>query len=93
MRRHERASTLLTSNRPVEDWGRIARQLFEKLGDGKPRFIPFYSQIIHECRGLQSERVVENKLFTIAQAVESIEQRRFPPAKLVCSSGQPHADE
>ena len=23
MRRHERASTLLTSNRPVEDWGKL----------------------------------------------------------------------
>jgi hypothetical protein len=27
MRRHERASMLLTSNRPVEDWGKL-------LGDG-----------------------------------------------------------
>jgi hypothetical protein len=24
MRRYERASTMLTSNRPVEDWGKIA---------------------------------------------------------------------
>ncbi|HZT77566.1 MAG TPA: ATP-binding protein [Vicinamibacterales bacterium] len=23
MRRHERASTLLTSNRPVDDWGKL----------------------------------------------------------------------
>src|ERR1700756_445008 len=26
MRRYERASTLLTSNRPVDDWGKVARR-------------------------------------------------------------------
>ena len=29
MRRYERASTMLTSNRPIEDWGKL-------LGDGPP---------------------------------------------------------
>jgi hypothetical protein len=34
MRRYERASTLLTSNRPVEDWGRrlYARESFFQSG-------------------------------------------------------------
>jgi DNA replication protein DnaC len=39
MRRHERASTLLTSNRPVEDWGKL-------LGDA-PAVTAMLDRLLH----------------------------------------------
>jgi DNA replication protein DnaC len=38
MRRYERASTLLTSNRPVEDWGKL---LGDGHGDARPHPAPW----------------------------------------------------
>jgi hypothetical protein len=40
MRRHERASTLLTSNRPVEDWGKTARRQRGRHRHARPPATP-----------------------------------------------------
>src|SRR5207244_4259552 len=47
MRRYERASTLLTSNRPVEDWGKL-------LGD-VPAVTAMLDRILHHGHGLKCD--------------------------------------
>jgi DNA replication protein DnaC len=42
MRRYERASTLLTSNRPVEDWGKLlGERRSHRHGEVRTRFWPW----------------------------------------------------
>lgn len=45
MRRHERASTILTSNRPVEDWGKL-------LGD-TPTVTAMLDRLLHHGHTLK----------------------------------------
>jgi DNA replication protein DnaC len=64
MRRYERASTLLTSNRPVEDWGKL-------LGD-VAAVAAMLDRILHHPKNGTSPRALNGEMVTIVQH----EQRR-----------------
>ena len=58
MRRYERFSTLLTSNRPVEDWGKLLRRCCRRqryarpLAPSRPRAEVRSTELAHEVRSI-----------------------------------------
>jgi DNA replication protein DnaC len=76
MRRYERASTLLTSNRPVEDWGKL-------LGDSAA-VTAMLDRLLHHGTQMRSAKLA-HKNRVASSSSGSVEQTR--PGRLSCMAG------
>jgi hypothetical protein len=87
MRRHERASTLLTSNRPVEDWGKL---LGDSVGSHRHARPPTTPRSHPEMRTPKLENQVagRTKYFSV-ENWERQEERKKRKEKREMTSKQP----
>ena len=91
MRRYERAATLLTSNRPIEDWGKL-------LGDNAA-VTALLDRLLHHAHVLKAgPRSWRMKPRRCASGCRRREGMTFPPADGLCygeptSNDKPHVPD